>query len=167
MGKFTPSDHVLGHLKSGEIVVDRADSHVVTHAQILPFLREALGKIDSRGKNTICKMVCFKRVIGISICVTTRPDDTIVYAKRPNREERYMRFVKNRKGTPCKVATVRLHKVDESRYLLVTAYIGSTVPPPPDSPNATNQSAEFWATHALLFEAEDIIPETVTNTCPW
>ena len=157
-------------LGSGEIVIDRPDSHAATHLTVLPLLGEALLRIHSQGQSNIVEEVDLGRVVGETICVETREGDEVVYAQRPNRSG-LTRFVKNRESEPCSAVTICLclnRAEDNGHYVLATAYVGHKVPAEPwDTEWATEESVPFWNTHALVWGKEAIVPGTEVNRCPW
>lgn len=154
-------------LGSGEVVVDRPDSHAVSHTPVLPLLGEALGKIRSAGRQSIAEDMDFGRVIGETICVQTREGDEIVFAQRPNRAG-LTRFVKNRQAEPTSAAVVCLQRGEEGKYILGTAFVGKRTPAEPwDMEWATEDSVPFWNNHALLWGREEVVPGTETTVCPW
>jgi len=155
-------------LKSGEMVVDRYNSHL--HSSVLAILPEALGKADSQGRNFFVEEVQMGRIVGESTCVATDASDQIVYAQRPKRFG-LTRFVKNRQSEPCSSVVVILKTADGERdrgkYVLVTAFIGSKPEPEPWDRNSTEKSVEFWSSNALIWGSEPVIPGTETEACPW
>src|SRR5215470_13181821 len=66
-----PRVHFLGRLASGEVVVDRYNSHL--HKSVLPLLPEALSQVESAGRGFILAQVDFGRIVGESVCVPTEP----------------------------------------------------------------------------------------------
>lgn len=153
------------NLGSGEEVFDRHNSHA--HGEVASLLPEALAAIESHGRKFFIHEHDFGRVVGETICVPTRPSDEIVFAKRPKRFG-HSRFVKNRQPEPCTKAVVILKRDDyEDYYVLITAFVGHRPEPEPWDRNATARSSEFWATHALVWGAEEVIPGTETTVCPW
>jgi hypothetical protein len=158
---------ILGKLKSGEVVVDRPDSHL--HEGVGEYLPEALGKIDSGDRWFIRACVDLNREVGFSVCVGTTEEDEIVYAKRPNRFGR-TRFVKNKKPEPTSSVVAVLKKKGPSTYTLITSYIGTAAPREPwdrsmtEDPIAQKESRDFWSHHALIWGGELIIPGTESNT---
>ena len=153
-------------LKSGEVVVDRHDSHL--HESVVPYLPVALAGIESNGREFFIEEVDFGRQIGETICVATGPGDEIVYAQRPKRFG-LTRFVKNRKPEPCSSVVVILKAMGRQTgtHVLITAYIGRKAEPEPWDRNATASAYEFWNSHALVWDCEEILPGTETDICPW
>ncbi|TAN33422.1 hypothetical protein EPN28_02640 [Patescibacteria group bacterium] len=150
-------------LKNGEVVVNRYQSHL--HSDVERLLPEALGQIDPAGRGFLVEEVVFDRVVGETTCVATGPGDQAVYAKRPKRFGP-SRFVKNRSPEPCNSVVVIL-KAGDGEYVLVTAFVGTRPEPEPWDRNATEKSVEFWASHALIWGSEPVIPGTETDKCPW
>jgi len=152
-------------LKSGEVVVDRHQSHL--HPDVECLLPEAFDEIKSAGREYFVEEVDFGRLIGETICVPTGSGDKIVFAKRPKRFG-LSRFVKNRQSEPCSTVVVILKKAEGfDGYVLVTAFIGRRPEPEPWDRNATAKSREFWSSHALVWDCEPTIPGTETTRCPW
>lgn len=155
-------------LKSGEDVVDRFNSHL--HVDVNAILPEALEKIESQGRSFIVEEIQMGRIIGKTTCVVTKPDDQIIYAKRPKRFG-YTRFVKNRQPEICSSVVVILKtadgEMDRGKYVLITAFVGGKSEPEPWDRNATNNSKKFWDEHALVWGSEPIIEGTEIATCPW
>jgi len=152
-------------LGSDEEVRDRYNSHF--HQEVLQVLPEVLEKIKSRGRTFIIEEIDLGQVIGKSNCVVTRPNDTIVYAKRPKRWG-YTRFVKNRQPEQSSSVAVILKKAEDGDFfIIITAFIGKIAEPEPWDRNATTISREFWNTHALVWGCEEIILGTEISHCPW
>lgn len=153
-------------LGSGEPVVDRYNSHL--HQSVAAILPAALAQISSNGRAFLIEEVDFGRPIGETICVPTGPGDEIVYAGRPKRFG-HSRFVKGRTPESCSSVVVILKTADDEpgAYVLVTAFIGHKPEPEPWDRNATANSRAFWATHALIWGSEPVIPGTETPECSW
>lgn len=158
---------VLGRLASGELVVDRKDSHVASHESVMPLLADTLSQISSEGREAFCDEVKFGHTVGETICVHTQPGDNIVFAQRPNRLG-LTRFVKDRTAEPTSKVTACFKRTSGGGYLLMTAFVGGRAPAEPwDTKFADTTSREFWSTHALVWGNEKTIPGTETNECPW
>ena len=154
-------------LGSGEMVADRPNSHLATHGTVLPFVGEALLRIQSGERDFIAEEMDFGQSIGQTICVETHEGNDIVFAQRPNRAG-LTRFVKNREPEPCSTVVVCLKRAREGGYILLTAYIGHRTPAEPwDTEWATEQSVPFWNTHALIWGHEQTVPGTESKDCPW
>jgi len=157
---------ILGKLGSGEAVYDSIESHVRDHPTVIPYLKDALSRIDAQHRDRCYEEVEFSKVIGYSLCVPTRPGDLIVYAQRKGRRG-LTRFVKERVPEPCSSVVVALAKTSAG-YILKTAYVGHKAPAEPwDHPYATADSIPFWNTHAIVWGHEAIIPDTEISTSPW
>jgi len=150
-------------IKTGEVVVDRHNSHL--HEEVVRLLPDALLRIESKGRGFILEVVDFGRPIGETTCVKTSSEDEIIFAQRLNRFG-LTRFVKNRMPEPCSSVVVILKKAVEG-YVLITAFIGCRPEPEPWDRNATEQSVVFWNTRALIWGSEEIVQGTESNRCPW
>lgn len=154
-------------LKSGEVVVDRYNSHL--HSSVLVILPEALARIETKGRTFIVEEVEFDRIIGESNCVSTnRNDSNVSFARRPKRFG-LTRFVKNRQPEPKSSAVCILKTAEDEpgKFVLVAAFIGQKSPPEPWDEFAEPDSIPFWKTHALIWGSEPVIPGTETTICPW
>lgn len=168
--KVETTEHAaLGWLKDGSVVIDRHNSHIDHNNPNLDYLEDALAEVDPNGKAFHMQTITFNEDIGVSVCVPTTTDDEIVFAQRPHRNG-LTRFVKNRQPIPTNELMVILKKSEnatESTYVLITAFAGPQAEPEPWDTNATNDSRIFWASHALIYQPEEVVPETETTVCPW
>lgn len=151
----------LGTLMSGEMVFDRPRSHLHTNDALDKHLPLALAKIDARGQEFFCETVDFGTEIGFANCVEVTIEDEIVYAQRLGRRGP-SRFVKNRVPLATSKLTVILKKI-ETGYITVTAFLGPKNEPEPWDPFATENSAKFWETHAVVWGTEIVLPDTETT----
>jgi hypothetical protein len=151
-------------LKGGEKVVDRHQSHL--HEGVERLLPEALGRVESAGRNFLVEEVAMGRLVGETSCVETLSSDEVLYAQRSGRAG-LTRFVKNRVAQPCDSVVVILKRISPAEYVLVTAFVGRRPEPEPWDKNATEKSVAFWQTHALVWGSEPVIPGTETTICPW
>ena len=171
------NERFLGYTKDGSPVIDRYNSHLNNHQDVISILQEALQKIDTKGRKFLNEEVRFTHTIGKTMCVPTTENDEIVYAQRKGRDG-LTRFVKNREAEDTNVVTVILKKIREQiqtegeerevdAYLLITAWMGEKAEVEYYDPRATEKSLAFWNTHALVYNPEHIIPGTETQEKPW
>jgi hypothetical protein len=151
-------------LATGERVFDRSPSHI--HPGVRPFLKGILARINSRRRHAIVEVVEHSHLVGHSSCVTTRPGDKIVFARRVNRRG-ISRFVKNRRSEPTQFVTVILRRTERGDYQLKTAYFGEPAPREPwgDS-SASRTSRDFWRRHAFAWGTESIVRGSETYRPP-
>lgn len=144
---------VLGHLLTGETVVDRPRSHISEGAKA--HLEYALSQIEGE-KTDLCISVevDFGYTIGMCNCVETGPDDEIVYARRRNRDK-LKRFVIGREPEPSSWLSIGLNRDPSGYYYCITAYIG----------RASSEKG-FWNNHAIVLGTVEIFPESITYTRP-
>lgn len=155
---------ILGRLRSGEVVHDRAQSHL--HAGVIELLPEVLSSTDSRRQANFVREFRFNRVLGVNNRVKTGSSDEIVFAQRVGRNG-LSRFVKNRQPEPTRYVTVVLNRRFDGRYEVLTAYIGTAAPREPWDVRADRDvSARFWSLEALLWGSEPVMPGTETTTMP-
>lgn len=166
---MTTDRKLLARTRNGiDVYVELGTSHVATHFHDNPKLEElaieAVRQVDAQRSN-IQADYNFKRTVGFSDLVGTDDSDEIVYAKRVNRKI-YSRFVKNRKAEPTSFATIVLQKV-QNGYLLLSAWLGPSVPPFPGDRREWPESRSFWESHALALGSQAIDETTVVKSCPW
>lgn len=145
-----PLTKLLGVSSNGKSVFDRHHSHV--HEVPPELIEEAVSKIAISTQSMQKFEIEMGRVIGKSSCVTTTPQDQIVFAQRKGRYGR-TRFAKNRQPWDCSkmFLIVKATEVPD-RFVLITCFVGETPEPEPWDRNATPNSAAFWATHALVWD---------------
>ncbi len=105
-------------------------------------------------------------VVGKTDLVETDEQDEILYAMRPLRTQ-YSRFVKNKHSQPTNWITIDLRKSSEDEYFLYTAFVGKLTTSFPGGNYLPERSKDFWAKHALVWGAQEVIPNSVTTQCPW
>ncbi len=151
-----------------DVYIDTEHSHALTHFSHNPKLARAVKKVISDldiTEDSVRIETCMSEEVGMTDLVETSEDDEIVYALRPLRST-YSRFVKNRKPTPSSWVTVDIRKEDRV-YALYTAFVGRLTPSFPGGDYLPEKSKEFWARHALVWGAQEILPESETDKCPW
>ena len=157
---------VLGALGSGQLVIDRPQSHL--HESVLQILKEALSRVHLSGEQFSLQRVDFEEVVGETVCVVTSDKDEVIFAQRPKRFG-LSRFVKNRTPEPCSSVCMILKRAEDriNTYVLITAFVGVCPEPEPWDRNANEKSLEFWSDHALVWGSEEVVPGTETTECPW
>lgn len=157
-----------------EVYYDPISSHVATHFNDAPKLRELiielLGDIEVKGKE-IAQHFDMHRPVGVMDVVSVDETDDLVYAIRTNRKaDGLVPFVKSRKGNPCRFIAIHLAPQTNKAYILESAWIGTfggDDQPFPMAKDATSQSAEFWSKHAFVWGSQSVEPESVTTAKPW
>jgi len=160
---------LLGLSKNGvSVYFDPIHSHAATHFQDTPQLkelvREALMNTELAAEKEHFEYD-FKRVVGTTDLFDTDDSDTIIYAKRVNRDN-YTRFVLDKEPPSSSVVTLVLYK-NEDIYTLYSAWVGILVPSFPTAPTATPDSIPFWKVHALAWGSQPIQPGTELKEWPW
>ena len=151
-----------------KIYYDPIGSHAATHFQDSLNLKELVVGLLEETMLTGDKEIIehdFGYTIGKTDLIETAKEDTIMYAKRLNRDN-YSRFILNKSPTDSSIATIVLYREDDF-FTLYSAYIGFKVPSFPTAPTATDESVPFWKKHALAWGTQAIQPGTETNTWPW
>lgn len=154
----------LGKTQDGVSVYDRKVSHIHPEGGLTPeLLQSALSAININGRKKVAEHVKFDRPIGEQTCVEIGPDDDVVKVFRKDRSGPSL-MVKNREGIPCDTITAVLGKdfdYNDDRYVLITSYIGTGSPREPWDPSLESnklrqESKDFWKSHALLYNENDI-----------
>jgi len=150
------------------VFIDARNSHSATHFNNSPKLKAlattVIQTIDATRPN-IQIDYDFGSVVGFCDLTVTSDSDDIVYAKRLGRTI-YSRFVKNKEMEPTTFVTVVLQRIPAG-YLLLSAWLGPSVPPFPGDRREWPESRYFWKTHALIFGNQAIDERTLTSSCPW
>jgi len=153
---------------SVKVYYDMISSHAATHFADTPQLKGLVIQLLQNTNLTKDKEhfeYDFKKLVGKSDLIATKPGDEIIYAKRLNRDN-YTRFIMNTEPADSSVITVVLYKHDDY-YELCSTWVGLIVPSFPTAPTATADSVPFWKEHALVWGTQEIQPGTETKVWPW
>jgi hypothetical protein len=139
--------------------------NVSNNPHLLRFAEEAVAAARLAGE-----IVQFEHVIdhdiGRSELIETNETDIIFYA-RQTKTSGYTRFVKNRQSLPTDRITVSLLRDSDGEYEITGIWIGTIFPAAPDHATATDQSADFWSTHAIVYSGQPIISNSLTKSWPY
>lgn len=155
-----------------KIIYDPVGSHVATHFDDTPNLKEIVREIitgmDLTGE-IVARQLDMSRAIGECDVVEIDESDIIVYAMRRNREDQgRVPFTKSRSTTPSSLISIYLVKESEDSYQLSSAWIGELDSPPfPEMENANSESIPYWSKRAFVWGSQEIIPGTEVDKCPW
>lgn len=159
----------IGTCANGKYVFNRLNSHL--HKDVSKeILKNALSQL-SPSTSFHKEIVDMKQIIGKSHCVSVNESDDIVYVIRKGRKGPTP-MVKNREAINCSSLTIILKKMKDENYILISAYIGDESEPEPWNSQfyyqntweknenideiAYQKSIDFWNTHALIYDEEDI-----------
>ncbi len=145
---------LIGTLNDAQKVFNTPSSHVHDNPELPALLSQALGKIDSAGRDFFIESIDFGKDVGFSRCIETLDNDDIIYAQREGRQG-FTRFVKNREPVPTSFVTVILKKIPEG-YKLITAFVGPQAEREPWDKNIVDESERdrvehFWKSHAIVW----------------
>jgi hypothetical protein len=166
--KERPQARILGFLKGGTVVRDRFSSHLHQQGNIEQLLSEAVGTIEPNDRSFIVESVDFEHQIGVSNCVSTTQEDSIIFAQRKGRGG-LTRFALNRNPEPTSHLSFGLKRDEDGgkpQYICMFAFIGPKAEPEPWDKNMSPESKVFWQTHALAWGSEPVIPGTETSESP-
>ena len=155
-------------------------SHMQVHEKdfIIPYqhiIQYALckGYFNDINERFIDMVVEFPFNIGYSLLCETTAQDTIVYAKRKNREI-HSRFTLDgeKKLTNKCVFILNRSNQEPNEYYLITMFSGEYLVKEPQDKNIKDElerqrMLEFWRNHALVFNPKDVDLETATYSCPY
>jgi hypothetical protein len=152
------------------VYIDPQDSHVATHLVDTPQLAELAGEVvaslEVGERDSLYLEQDMGRIVGVSDLVATNPSDSIIYAKRPNRDN-YTRFVQERQPQATSYVTIILRQLTDTEYELWSAWIGRVVPGFPGDEHETPDSRPSWQQHALVWGNQAIQPGTERSDWPW
>lgn len=131
------------------------------------------GYFNDINERFVDMVVEFPFNIGYSLLCETTVQDTIVYAKRKNREI-YSRFTLDgeKKLTNKCVFVLNRSNQKSDEYYLITMFPGEYLVKEPQDKNIKDElerqrMLEFWRSHALVFNPKDVDLETATYSCPY
>lgn len=154
------TDNILTYKSSDGMNVQANIAHMQQHLDSIPFIQEALDKINTKNQEFVKVEIDLGRVIGTTTLVKTTDSDEIVFAIRNDRRI-LSRFVKNREGQPCQTIVIILRKLEGIRYKLLTAYIGRLAEKEAGDHSIMTESEyatckAFWNEHALLWDESSV-----------
>lgn len=157
-----------------KVFYDPVHSHAATHLDDTPQLKglvqELIQSMDLE-EAEIAKHYNMGRIVGTCDVVDVDGSDEIVYGIRKNRDEDgLVPFTKSREGDPCPYVAMHLIKQADGSYLLSSCWIGEfgeDDEPFPNSPLATERSADFWDKHAFVWGSQEIQPGSLQTDKPW
>ena len=140
-------------------------AHVSDNPHLLRLVEEAIDVSQLVG-TTVRLQHDMGRNIGHSELVNTQDTDTIFFARR-SKLAGYTRFVKNRKSEQTRFITIYLVRDRDGDYELTNVWIGKDYPPIPGTDNSIDGSHDFWSRHAVVYNGQSIVSNTLTKTCPY
>lgn len=147
-------------------------THMKQHADVLPFLEEALAKITPPEDKTFSKhQVDLGRVIGLSSRVKVRPGDKFIWAQRVHRNTS-TRFVLDRQPEPSQFVTIIMSREKRASrpdptFRILTAFIGEMAEKEIGDTSIRDDERErcikFWKENALIWGSQETIPGTESD----
>lgn len=135
------------------------------HLNLDNHFQELIEEIKDTEKEFVEIEHVFPDIIGKSSCVEVTANDKIIYAIR-NGRNKHTKFVLGRKKTPCN-SLFAVFKRTEFGYLILTIFIGKKAGREPWDKFATKEDVRFWNNHALIYDTNGIIRNSVVSKCPW
>jgi hypothetical protein len=153
-----------------DVFYDPISSHTATHFADTPQLKELTQDILTGtilNEDEMLFSTDMGRDVGKSDLVENDESDIVVYAKRKNRDV-YTSFNKTKAPQPCSTVAIGVKRMDDHKYELTSAWIGSADSPPfPGDKNETPESKSYWLKHSLAWGTQEIQKGTEISVCPW
>lgn len=164
--KIIQSNKFKSHMKVHE------SEFSVSYTELIQYMKNN-GKFNDLQDDFIEMIVEFPFNIGYSNLCETNVNDTIVYAKRKDREL-YTRFTLDGKKEKTNTCVVILRKsfVENDEYCMVKMFPGKYLIKEPEDKNFKSEkdrqaALKFWDNHALVFEPKTIDLESLKYICPY
>lgn len=117
--------------------------------------------------------VTFDYPVGYADMFETQEKDNVIYAIRKGRNI-YSRFVTDKEPYLINTCAILLNQsyVSKTTYSIVTMFPGYVSQKAPQDKNIKTSeelkdSISFWKNHAILFNPDDVLLDTVTTACPY
>lgn len=162
--------YALGTLTSGipvyaNLAQNPLAARIARNPHLLVLVSEAMAKLNIDTLEATIEQD-MGRSIGYSDHLKTGEKDTIFYARTTKLPE-YTRFVRQRPAEQTSRITYTLKRDADGCYELTDAWIGKPYPPVPSPTNLSQQSKEYWDSHAVVFNGQPLLSSTVTKVCPY
>jgi hypothetical protein len=164
------SKHIIGTTLTHQevyahLIQQPLSSSIGRNPHLLALIKEALGHYELENDVEYIEHD-MGRNVGYSELLETKEKDIIFYAKQ-SRSETYTKFVKNRRTTPTTFLTIRLVKDEDGNYEVVNVWLGKKFPPAPGDSHEETESKAYWDQHAVVFNGQVILSNTITKECPY
>ncbi len=162
--------HTIGVTSNGitvnvDLVRSGAAQLIARRPHFLSLASEIVGKIELND-SSMTMTYNMGRPIGYDFVVEPATADIVFYAQ-PAKEEVYIPFTK--KGTPAStnLLTMVLSHSETDGYYLDDMWTGPFRPGLPGTEAATEESIDYWKSHAYIFEDQHIKSSSITHDCPY
>lgn len=154
------------------IYFDPTGSHTATHFEDAPGLRKiTIEALQSQSLTQPIEVIeiDMHRPVGVTDVVSIDDTDEIVYAMRKLREDQgWVPFTKSQSSQPCSLVSLHLKQLDDTKYELVSVWIGELDSPPfPQMKNTTADSIPYWRKRAFTWGSQQIVPGSERTDYPW
>lgn len=164
--KIIRTNKFKNHMKTHE------NQFIVAYENIIKYA-ELSGKFKRLRNEFIEMIVELPFYVGYTDLCQITDKDTIVYAKRKNRDI-YSKFTLNgeRKLTNKCAFVLKQDCKNINQYYIITMFPGEYLIKEPQDKNIKSEEEkrkvlEFWKQHALVFDSEKIDEETIICHCPY
>jgi hypothetical protein len=153
-----------------DVYFDPVASHAATHFADTEHLKQLVIQIiqaEILDEPVLLFHRDMGRIVGMSDLVVNDPSDTIMYAKRKNRDT-YTSFNMSKAAQPSSLVSVGFVLQQDGNYELTSAWVGDADAPAfPGDQKATESSKEYWTSHSLAWGNQAIVADSLTDQCPW
>jgi hypothetical protein len=165
MYKYT----IVENEKNSEVYINLVSSSAGSYLSRRPYVLGLIKELMALQKLSGDRIVIehdMGRSIGTTDIVLTSGTDNIYYAQ-PVKTATFSRFAKNRYPQPSNILTVVVVLDDEGNYEISDTWIGSYCPAFPGTMAETDDSKEYWETHALVHDSLSVQSKSITKVCPY
>lgn len=154
-----------GRRVSVDLVSSQAAAQISRRPHFLTYVSEALSKA-TLGVARQAVTHDLGRTIGYDFVVETHDSEAVFYAQI-TKETIYTPFTKKGEPAATSLLTMVLTYSEADGYILEDLWPGSFRPPRPGDTAATNESQEYWRSHAYIFEDQHLRASSITRECPY
>jgi hypothetical protein len=165
MYKFMIGESDGGHEIYINLISSPAGHYLSRRPYVINLIKEVLAPAKLKGPRIIIERD-MGRPIGNTDIVATSDKDTIYYAQAVKTDV-FSRFAKNRYPIPSSTLTIIVVLDEDGNYEVIDTWIGPSSPAFPGHPNATDDSKDYWQTHALVQDSQAIQSRSITKTWPY
>ncbi|HVC35885.1 MAG TPA: hypothetical protein VNE40_00355 [Candidatus Dormibacteraeota bacterium] len=165
MYRYVVAESPDGYQVWVNLITSSAGRYISRQPHLITLIKEVLAPMSLSGSRVSIERD-MGRVIGNTDIVETSEKDSIFYAQ-PYKMNVFSRYVKNRFSPPSHKLTLIIQQDNEGNYELTDTWIGPCSPPFPGDIKETTKSKLYWASHALVSDAQIVQAKTITKVCPY
>jgi hypothetical protein len=147
------------------LISSPAGRYLSRRPHMIALIKELLANNKLHGERIVIEQD-MGRNIGTTDVVLTNDKDTIYYAQAL-KSGVYSRIARNRYPQTSNTLTVIAMRDAEGNYEVSDTWIGDNHPAFPGDELETDESKNYWQTHAIVQDAQTIQSRSITKTCPY